>query len=215
MTVALSNSATAGTALIRYSGKKVSDASITSISPYFNGGNQIWGNVAYFSSNGNTERTFLQIPVPEIINELSPSRISKAYINITFSGLESDSFKICLNEVFDSLNELSISWNNQPTFDEIALDTIILRKAYVNQNPIDTIVSFDITQLLIKNLISEKRKSINVVFKALIENWPEQNVCTFSSSDDPIAEQWPELIIESSDLPDTLFTDYSTSIKQT
>src|SRR5664279_4844888 len=99
MATGLSISITAGTLVVRYSGNIVSDARITSIAPYFNGGNETWGNVTYFSSNGNTERTYLQIPIPNKIYTVSSQRITKACINITFTGLESDRFEICLSEV--------------------------------------------------------------------------------------------------------------------
>lgn len=203
-------SITAGTVVVRYSGNIVSDAGITSGSPFFNGGNDGWGNVTFFSSNGNTERTYLFIPIPNLIYNVSPSRITKACINITFTGLQSDSFRICLNEVLNRWNESLIGWNNQPSFNDTALDTITLLKPSAFS---DTVVSFDITRLLVKYMISEKI-DISVLFKALTENPPEDNLCVLSTSDNSNYLQWPSLIIESPDLPDTLISDGITSIKQ-
>lgn len=193
-----------GSFKIQMGGNMVDDARITSISPDFNGGNDGWGNVTYFSSNGNAERYYIRISIPGILDSIDCDSISQVNLKIYFNAVQTPGFRICSQEVVETWNERSITWNNKPQNDTSILDTLTLER--------DTMwATFSITGVF-KNWLCGERANYGILLRALWEGQGEQNLSVCWSSDYLEHTLRPILEIFSSELPDTLITDYPTSV---
>jgi len=194
-----------GSFKIQMGGSVVDDARITSYQPFFNGGNDPWGNVTYFSSNGNAERFYIRIPIPALLDSTYCDSISQVNLKLYFNGLQAPDFRICAQEVIESWNEQTINWNNKPQNDTLLLDTLTL-----HQVPVWT--TFRITGAF-KHWLCGDRANNGVLVRATHEAQGEQNTSVCTSSDDTTARAHrPLLEIVSPRLPDTLITDYVTSV---
>ena len=185
----------AGTVTLQYAGDVVDDARITSISPGFNGGGDPWGNVTYFTSNSNTGRTYIHIPIPFFITPQHSDSITNANLKLYFSGLQSPNFDISVHEITGNWSEFSITWSNRPNHYLTAIDTITL----VEEN---VWVDFNITKL-VKEWVSGEKTNYGVVIKPLVEGPPIQNLSVLSSSDESNSSLRPILEMSSPQLPDT------------
>jgi len=193
-----------GVVKVQYSGLIVEDSRICSPSPDFNGGDDGWGNVTYFSSNDRIDRTYIKIPIPDIIDTTTIKSIKYAELNIYITGLQSEQFGISIHEVLEEWFEYQINWNNKPTHTTGAMDSIILMDK-------DTWVSYDITDNFIKWVRNEKPYH-GMVMKSYIEGYPIQNSITLASSDHEEIPKRPILEISNPLLPDTLISDLATHI---
>lgn len=196
----------AGTVTIVYNGSIAKDARITSIAPNFNGGNDIWGNVTYFTSNNNRERTYFQLLIPSFITPEIGNSITSAVFKVYFSGLQSGPFSISLNEVTSSWEENNICWTNRPQHNPIPEDTLTL-----NQENIWA--EFILTDL-VKYWISEEIDFYGFVLKPLTEYPPVHDLTVLWTSDYPDSSFRPILEITSPELPDTVITWTITSINE-
>lgn len=195
----------AGTVTIQGNGNIIDDARIVSNAPGFNGGGDVWGNVTYFTSNNNSERTYLRIPVPVFITPQYADSITNASLKLYFSGLETGPFDISVHEVISDWSEFSIRWITKPNHDPIPLDTFTL----VQQN---VWAHFTITELL-KEWISGEKPNHGVTLKSLLEAPPIQDLSVLWTSDYSDPTLRPILEITSSQLPDTIVNNYMVAIK--
>jgi hypothetical protein len=196
----------AGTVKIVYSGSFAKDARITSVAPGFNGGNDIWGNVTYFTSNDNIARTYFQLEIPSFIKPEIANTITSSVFKVYFSGLQSGPFSISLNEVTSSWEENNICWTIRPQHNPTPEDTLTLNQENVW-------VEFNITNLVI-NWISGEKYNYGFVLKPLIEYPPVQDLTVLWTSDYPDSSFRPILEITSPELPDTVVTWIITSVEQ-
>ena len=194
----------AGTVTIQYDGSIVDDARIVSAAPGFNGGGDSWGNVTYFTSNNNSMRTYILIPIPLFITPQHSDSITSANLKLYFSGIQSPNFEISAHEILNIWNEYSITWNNKPNHNLTALDTFTLLQDHIW-------IDFNITEL-VKNWVNGEKTNNGVVIKYLIESSPIQNLSVLESSDVANSSLRPILEITSSQLPDTLINNSLTSL---
>ena len=193
----------AGTVSIQCSGNVVDDARITSGSRNYNGGSDTWGNVTYWSSNGCTERTYIRIPIPDIIAPDMVGSITHANLKLYFSGLDSGPFDISVHEVTEDWDEFAITWNNKPEHSRSALDTVTLIQEKVW-------VTFSVTSL-VKEWIIEEKPNYGSVLKPLNEYSGTHSLAVLESSDNPNASLRPILEIISPEFPDILVIDFVSS----
>jgi len=196
----------AGTVTLIYNGSIAKDARITSAAPGFNGGNDIWGNVTYFTSNDNIERTYFQLEIPSFITPEIANTITSSVFKVYFSGLQSGPFSISLNEVTSSWEENNICWTIRPQHNLTPEDTLTLNQENVW-------VEFNITNLVI-NWISGEKYNYGFLLKPLIEYPPVQDLTMLWTSDYPDSSFRPILEITSPELPDTVVTWIITSFEQ-
>ena len=188
----------AGTIKIQDNGSIVKDGRITSNSPYFNGGNDGWGNVTYYFSNQNTERTYFLIPLPSILSPNLATSITTAKFRVFFSGLESNNFYITLNEVKSYWDEDTLCWNNRPEHNPQPEDTVLI--------PSDNIWAEFLITDLVKGWVSGEKVNYGFLLKSLVENSPIQNTAVLLTSDYADGSLRPILEITAPELPDTLIT---------
>jgi hypothetical protein len=193
--ILLASNIRAGTIILRYDGGTVKDAEIISSVPDWNGGNNDWGNVTFFSSNYRAERTYFQIPIPSFITPDLASSITQAKFKVYFSGLESGPFNISLNEVKKYWKENEICWSNKPEHNPGAEDSITLTSRNVW-------VEFNITNL-VKRWVARQDTNYGFVLKPLLEGYPVQDLTTFWTSDYADRSLRPIIEITSSELPDS------------
>lgn len=194
----------AGTVTIQYNGSVVDDARIVLVAPGFNGGGDSWGNVTYFTSNNNSMRTYILIPIPLFITPQHSDSITSANLKLYFTGLQSSNFEISAHEILNIWGEYSITWSNRPNHNLTAIDTVNLVQA-------DIWIYFNITEL-VKNWVNGEKTNYGVVIKSLIESSPIQNLSVFNSSDIANSSLRPILEISSPQLPDTLINNSLNSI---
>lgn len=189
-----------GTVKLLYDGSVVKDARVISQAPVYNGENDDWGLVGYFSSNNNSMRTYFWIPLPSFINPEFSYSITSARFIVYFVGVETGPFDITLNEISGNWDENKICWNNKPQYNPASVDSITISQDNIWKE-------FTITTL-VKKWIRDSTSNYGFVLKPRIEDYPIQDLTALITSDYSDISFRPYIEITAPGLRDTVVSDY-------